>query len=149
MAAEGLSLSLVAWCLSALALGFGVYLGGRGLLDPHWAQKLVRLKPDDQGGGFAEFRAVYGGVFLGLHVVALVFVLSWVLGGEASVGATAIGATATIAASWLGAAFGRWLSMRRDSETRTAFNRLSIAIEIAMSVLVGAPWLLWLLGIGS
>src|SRR5262245_26866999 len=114
MIAEGLSVSLVAWCLSALALGFGAYLGARGLIDPAWAEKLVRLKPDAQGGGFAEFRAVYGGMFLGLHGLALMFVLSWIAGGETAVGTTAIGASAVISASWFGAAFGRLLSMLRD-----------------------------------
>jgi hypothetical protein len=134
----------LAWCLSALALAFGTYLGARALIDPHWAQKLVRLRPDEQGGGFAEFRAVYGGVFLGLHAVTLIFVLGWVLSGEIVVGTTAIGATAVVSASWFGAAFGRLLSMLRD-DTRTKFNRLSVAIEVAMFVFVGLPWLLWLL----
>lgn len=147
MIAEGLSLSLVAWCLSALALAFGAFLGARGLLDPHWAQKLVRLRPDAQGGGFAEFRAVYGGVFLGLHLVALVFVVSWIVIGKAGMGSIAIGATAVIAASWFGAAFGRLLSMLRDGGTQTKFNQLSAGIEIGMFVLVGAPWLLWLCGL--
>ncbi|MFT3727360.1 MAG: hypothetical protein QM759_06025 [Terricaulis sp.] len=147
MIAEGLSVSLVAWCLSALALGFGAYLGVRGLLDPHWAQKLVRLQPDAQGGGFAEFRAVYGGVFLGLHLVALLFVMSWIFIGKAGMGSTAIGATAVIAASWFGAAFGRVLSMLRDDGTRTQFNRFSVGIELVMFALIGAPWLLWFCGV--
>ena len=72
-------LTLVAWCLSALALAFGAYLGARGLFDPHWAQKLVRLKPDEQGGGFAEFRATYGGVFLGCCTRRrLFFTVEWI-----------------------------------------------------------------------
>jgi hypothetical protein len=79
MIAEGFSLALVAWCLSALALAFGALLGLRGLIDPRWAQKLVRLRPDEQGGGFAEFRATYGGVFLGLHAVALFFAVMWIV----------------------------------------------------------------------
>src|SRR5690242_20363139 len=58
---EGLSFALLAWSLNALALAFGAYLGLRGLFDPNWAAKLVRLKPDERGGGFAEFRATYGG----------------------------------------------------------------------------------------
>ena len=149
MLAEGLSLSLVAWCLSALALAFGAFLGARGLIDPHWAQKLVRLRPDAQGGGFAEFRAVYGGVFLGLHATALLFVLGWILIGTAGMGGAAIGATAVIAASWLGAALGRLVSMLRDSDTQTKFNQLSVGVEFAMAVLVGAPWLLWLFGLGA
>jgi hypothetical protein len=149
MLAEGLSLSLAAWCLSALALAFGAYLGARGLLDPQWAQKLVRLQPDAQGGGFAEFRAVYGGVFLGLHGLALCFVLAWIFVGQTTMGAVAIGATAVISASWFGAALGRLLSMLRDGGTQTKFNQLSVGVEIAMFALVGGPWLLWLLGLSG
>jgi hypothetical protein len=145
MIAEGLSLGLVAWCLSALALAFGVYLGARGLFDPHWAQKFVRLQPDAQGGGFAEFRATYGGVFLGSHLVALLLVLAWLLAGEAVVGTTAIGAIAVIAAAWGGAALGRALSMLRDAGTKTPFNRASPIVETVMALLIGAPWLVWLL----
>ena len=145
MIAEGLSVALVAWCLSALALAFGALLGLRGLIDPRWAQKLVRLQPDEQGGGFAEFRATYGGVFLGLHAVALLFTLKWIFNGEAILGTTATGATAVISAAWFGAAFGRLASMWRDG-SRTKFNELSTMIELAMGVAIGAPWIVWLLG---
>jgi len=149
MIAEGQSLALVAWCLSALALAFGAYLGARGLLDPHWAQKLVRLSPDEQGGGFAEFRAIYGGWFLGLHAVALIFVLEWMFRGEGVIGTTAIGATAAIAVAWGAAAAGRVISMLRDDGAQTRFNRLSAAVEVAMAALIGAPWLVWMLGVGA
>ena len=67
------ALMLIAWLLNALALGFGAALGLRALLDPKWAARFVRLKPDEQGGGEAEFRATYGGVFLFTHAVALFF----------------------------------------------------------------------------
>jgi hypothetical protein len=145
MIAEGLSLSLIAWMLNLLGLLFGAALGARGLMDPHWAQRLVRLKPDEQGGGFAEFRATYGGVFLGLHAVGFLLSLKWVTGGEAVLGTAAIGASAAIAAAWLGAAAGRALAMIRDGAA-TAFNRLSAAVELAMAAAVGAPWLVWLMG---
>jgi hypothetical protein len=88
-------------------------------------------------------------VFLGLHATALLFVLGWILVGKAGMGAAAIGATAVIAASWFGAAMGRLVSMLRDGDTQTKFNQLSVGIEIAMAVLVGAPWLLWLFGVGE
>ena len=98
---------IFAWGLSALALLFGAALGARALIDPHWAAKFVRLKPDEQGGGFAEFRATYGGVFLFLHLVALVFTVFYMLGGEYVIGVLATGATAVISAGWGGSAFGR------------------------------------------
>lgn len=136
---------LIAWWLSALALAFGAGLGGRGLLDPRWAARFVRLRADEQGGGFAEFRATYGGVFLGLHAAALALCLVWLSGGEAVIGAAATGAVAVIAAAWAGAAIGRALAIWRDGAA-TRFNYISIAVEIMMALLIGAPWLLWSVG---
>lgn len=145
MLAEGPTLPLFAWIVNLLGLLFGAALGLRGLFDPNWAQRLVRLKPDEQGGGFAEFRATYGGVFLGLHTVGFVLSLKWITGGEAVIGTAAIGASAAIAAAWLGAGFGRALSMLRDN-TATSFNRLSAFLEAALAIAIGAPWVLWLVG---
>jgi hypothetical protein len=145
MLAEGLTLSLFAWILNALGLLFGAALGARGLLDPKWAQHLVRLQPDEQGGGFAEFRATYGGVFLGMHAVALLLTLRWLLAGGGLVGVTAAGASAAVAAAWGGAAAGRLLSMLRD-KSRTRFNDLSVAIEIALAAAIAAPWFVWIAG---
>lgn len=134
------------WGLSALALAFGAALGARGLFDPNWAARLVRLREDEQGGGFAEFRATYGGVFLGLHAVGFVLVLKWIIDREPLVGAIASGACVAIAAGWAGAAFGRAISIWRDKGADTAFNRLSVGVEAATALCVGAPWAVWLLG---
>ncbi len=133
-----------AWGLSALALLFGAALGARALIDPHWAAKFVRLKADEQGGGFAEFRATYGGVFLGLHLVALLFTLIYLWGGEYVIGVCATGAGAAVSAGWAGAALGRVISMWRDGAD-TKFNRLNAGVEIAMAFAVGMPWLVWFL----
>ncbi|WP_395645577.1 hypothetical protein [Terricaulis sp.] len=135
---------LVAWWVNALALAFGVVLGVRALLDPRWAAKFVRLKADEQGGGFAEFRATYGGVFAGAHVAALALSLKYVTSGSPVIGVCATGAAAVLAAAWGGAAFGRALSYWRD-DTRTPFNRLSMGVEAAMALAIGVPWLLWAL----
>ncbi len=137
-------LLVAAWIVNALGLGFGAFLGLRGLLDPKWAQRLVRLMPDEQGGGFAEFRATYGGVFLGLHGLALVMTLLYSLGGEYVVGVAATGAAAVLSAGWAGAAFGRVLSMLLDSAD-TKFNRLSAGVEVALALAIAAPWIAWLL----
>jgi len=137
---------IIAWVLNALALAAGALLGARGFIDPKWAQKLVRLQPDQQGGGFAEFRATYGAMFAAMHVVALFFTLKWVMGGEYVLGVAAAGASAVIAAGWGGTAIGRAISMWRDG-ARTRFNELSTMIEAAMSLAIGGPWLLWLFGL--
>ena len=139
---------LFAWMLSALGLAFGAALGFRGLIDPHWAARLVRLREDEQGGGFAEFRATYGGVFFGLHAAALFFALKWMFGGEPVVGAVAAGAAAAVAAGWMGAAFGRAMSMWRDG-ARTRFNMMSVGLEAFVAIVIGGPWVLWSFGVAA
>ncbi|MGD9966517.1 MAG: hypothetical protein AB7T59_08360 [Hyphomonadaceae bacterium] len=135
---------IFAWLLSALALSFGAALGARALIDPHWAAKFVRLKEDEQGGGFAEFRATYGGVFLCLHLVGLIFIALYLLGGEYVIGVCATGAGAAAAAAWAGSALGRGISIWRD-QTDTRFNRLSAGVELAMAFAIAMPWLVWFL----
>lgn len=133
----------LAWWLAAAALAFGAVLGARALIDPKWAARFVRLAPDDQGGGFAEFRATYGGVLLGLHAVALLLVLRYLLSGEHVVGVAATGALAALAAGWGGAAFGRIIAIWRDGAD-TGFNRISAVVEAAIALAIAAPWMLWL-----
>lgn len=143
---EGLSIELVAWIVNALALAFGAGLGARGLIDPTWAAQLVRLQPDAQGGGFAEFRATFGGLFLGAHAAALFFTLRWIVEGHQLIGLFAAGAAAALAGAWGGAGAGRGLALARDRALATPFNRLSMTLEFVMAVLIAAPWLAWGLG---
>lgn len=133
---------LAAWIVNALALAAGALLGLRGLIDPGWAARLVRLKPVEQGGGYAEFRAMYGGGFLALHAVALALTLKYLSGGEAVIGVAATGAAAAVAACWAGACAGRLVAMLRD-KADTPFNRLSALVEAAAALAIGAPWALW------
>lgn len=130
------------WVLNALALAFGALLGARALLDPKWAARFVRLKADEQGGGFAEFRATYGGVFLGVHAIALIMTLMYLGAGEYVVGVAATGAAAALAAGWAGASGGRILSMLLDGAD-TKFNRLSAAVEAVLALAIAAPWIGW------
>jgi len=135
---------IFAWVLNALALGFGVALGVRALIDPRWAAKFVRLQDDEQGGGFAEFRATYGGQFAASHGVALLMTLGWLGQGEYIIGVAATGAAAVLAAAWGGSALGRTISIWRDG-TRTRFNTISIAVEAGLALCIAAPWLAWTL----
>lgn len=135
---------LFAWLLSMAALAFGAALGARALIDPHWAARFVRLKADDQGGGFAEFRATYGGVFLGIHAAAFLLALRYVMSGGALIGVLATGAVAVLCAAWAGAAFGRFIAILRDGAD-TRFNRMSIGAETATAIAIGMPWFVWLL----
>ncbi len=134
-----------AWALNVLALLAGAGLGVRALIDPNWAARFVRLKADEQGGGFAEFRATYGGVFAASHVMALVMTSAYLLRGEYVIGVAATGAAVALAAAWAGSCIGRLISMWRDG-TRTQFNLLSAGVEFALSLAIGMPWLVWTLG---
>jgi hypothetical protein len=130
-----------AWVLNVLALAFGVALGARGLLDPKWAAKLVRLR-EDAAGGVAEFRATYGGMFFGLHLIALALTLRYLLANAYVVGVAASGAAAVLSAGWAVTAFGRVIAMWRDG-ANTPFNRISVVVELAVAAALGAPWAVW------
>lgn len=131
----------IAWVLNVLALAFGVALGARGLVDPKWAARLVRLREDAEGG-IAEFRATYGGMFLGLHLIALVLTLRYLLANAYVVGVAASGAVAVLSAGWALTAFGRVIAMWRDG-ANTAFNRVSVLVELAVAAALAAPWAVW------
>jgi len=131
-----------AWIVNALALAFGAALGARAIVDPKWAARFVRLKADEQGGGFAEFRATYGGLFLAPHAAALVMTLMYLVGGEYVVGVAATGAAAVLGAAWAGASGGRVLAIIAD-RADTRFNRLSAGVEAALALAIAAPWLVW------
>ena len=135
---------IFAWVACALGLAFGAGLGARALFDPHWAQKLVRLKPDEQGGGFAEFRATYGGLIFFAHLLALGMTGFYLLGGEFVIGVAATGATAVLSAAWGGTALGRAIAIWRDGAD-TKFNRLSLGAEVIAAAAIGAPWITWVL----
>ena len=137
---------LIAWVFNTLALVFGVLLGARALFEPKWASRLVRLREDEQGGGFAEFRATYGGVFLGLHAVTLFMSLKYLMGGEFVLGVAAAGGCAALSAGWADAAFGRAIAIVRD-KADTQFNRFSVVFELVMAAALGGPWAVWALGL--
>lgn len=123
----------IAFLLSAGTLAFGAGLGLKGLLDPVWAGKLVRLQAENgQPEGFAEFRSTLGGMFLGLHAVALICVCIWK--GDAGLAACAI-----LSAGWLMTAAGRFVAYKKDAHCRHPHVRLSIGIEIVAGLLI-AVW---------
>jgi hypothetical protein len=121
-------------------------MGAYGLLNPRWAQGLVRLRDDpEKPGGFAEFRGTYGGLFLASHLVALVLMVAVAreiedLGGVPTLW-TALGAAACCGAMWIGTAIGRIASILRDA-TGTKYNQASVAFELALGLVVVAPWFL-------
>jgi hypothetical protein len=123
----------LALVISAIALAFGAGLGVKGLLDPRWAGKLVRLQPENgQAEGFAEFRSTLGGMFLGLHLVALLFLIFG--GREAGVAACVI-----LAAGWLFTAFGRVMALKMDAGCDHPHVKTSIVIEVVAGAWI-AVW---------
>lgn len=119
--------------ISAGTLAFGVGLGVKGMLDPTWAGQLVRLQPENgQPEGYAEFRATFGGMFLGLHLSALAFMVFW--NKEAGIAACSV-----LAAGWLFTALGRYLSYSMDSNTQHSHVVRSVAIEVIIGLAI-AVW---------
>jgi hypothetical protein len=116
--------------ISAAALAFGAGLGLKGLFDPAWAGKLVRLQAENgQPEGFAEFRSTLGGMFLGLHAVALAFLIF----GSDEVGVTAC---VILAAGWLFTAVGRFMAYKLDPDCQHRHVVTSIVIEVVAGLLI-------------
>jgi hypothetical protein len=126
-------MTTIGYALSVLTLLFGAGLGIKGWLDPQWGAALVRLQArPDQPEGIAEFRGTFGGMFAGLHLAALGFVL---LGSQAA----GLAACGILAAGWLGTAAARIHSFASDPAARHPFVKQSIIIEIV----VGSALLAW------
>jgi hypothetical protein len=119
----------------------GALLGLVALLWPGKAAAIVRLRPDPAApGGFAEFRASFGGLLLLAHLAVLLAIYMREQAGMGSV----MGASFAVGCGWLGAAIGRGLSMLADDaehRTRTGYNAFSTAFELALALALLAPWL--------
>jgi hypothetical protein len=123
----------IAFLISAITLAFGAGLGVKGLFDPAWAGKLVRLQAENgQPEGFAEFRSTLGGMFLGLHLAALVC-LGFIKGD------VGIAACVILATGWLFTAIGRFMAYQKDPDCRHQHVLTSIAIEVVAGLLI-AVW---------
>lgn len=133
---------LPAFLACAIGAGMGLY----AMIRPGWAAKLVRLRDrPDLPGGFAEFRATYGGLFFATHAVAAGLLAAALTGpGPAAQDVSglfypaAMGALTVCAAIWLGTAVGRTLSVLAD-KTGGGFNFASIGFETTLGVLLLTP----------
>lgn len=127
--------------VSGLAAVLGAALGLYSLINPAWGASVVRLRPmEDKPGGWAEFRATYGGGLLLLHGAVLLAVLMREQAGMASVVATGFAA----GAAWLGMGIGRAVSIVLDHArhgTRTGYNAFSVVFELVVGLALMAPWL--------
>ncbi|MET0182859.1 MAG: hypothetical protein ABW199_08245 [Caulobacterales bacterium] len=135
-----------AWIAAALALSVMGAIALRSLCDPKWGAKLVRLRDDpNHPGGFAEFRATFGGVFFASHAAAILLIVQYVRTERDQWGIYASGAVLVLGAAYAGAAFGRVLSMFFD-KTRTPSNISSTAFEAGAALMLWAPWIIGLFG---
>lgn len=130
----------VAHVLAALAAAIGALMGLMSLTVPRWGANLVRLAPHpDMEGGWAEFRASYGGALVLAHGAVL---LTLMMSGQAGAGAV-MGASFAVGLYWLGMAIGRAISMVFDADqnTRTRYNAAAIVFEAMMGLALCAPFL--------
>ncbi|MEZ5997905.1 MAG: hypothetical protein R3B98_04365 [Hyphomonas sp.] len=123
--------------ISSVALLFGAALGLGGMFVPTWAAGVVRLMEDSdplKPGGFSEFRATFGGLFLFSHTMALVIVLNM-----PPVFSTM--AVLPLAAGWIGAALGRGLSLvlDRNRNREPGLIPVWIAMEFIIGLAIAAP----------
>lgn len=127
--------------LAAVGLGLGLLYSLACLVSPAFASESVRLQPDpDRPGGYAEFRATFGGVFGGLHLFALIALYT----APAMAAAYAAG---VVACGWAGAMIGRLaaVSLDGDKVRNTQLNLKLALFEFVMALAIGAPLLqLWL-----
>ena len=136
-------MDLIAFLISAVTLLLGTALGFKGWFDPAWAAALVRLQPrPDQPEGIAEFRGTFGGMFAGLHLVALILLLI----GDSDTGAAVCW---VLAAGWWGTAAARAWSMAVDPPARHPFQRFSTGLEVVVGLLIAANPIAQLLGVGG
>lgn len=122
----------VAWSLSGITLALGTLLGLKGWLDPQWGARLVRLQPrDGQPEGVAEFRGTFGGMFAGLHLAALVLLVT---AGPA----VQDGVCWVLAAGWWGTALARAHATVADPPARHPYVRFSIGLELVVGLMCAA-----------
>lgn len=121
--------------IALVALGFGTALGLGALFLPEWASNFVRLKADpDRPGGYSEFRATYGGLFLFAHLTTFIIVLM-------PMPIFAVSAVLPLSAGWFGAAIGRLFSMVLD-RTKGGDARIVMiwmASEVVLGLAIAAP----------
>ena len=127
--------------LTGIAATIGALMGLAALIMPRWASNIVRLSASGtKPGGWAEFRALYGGGFLMAHGSVLLTIAMMAQAGRNSV----VAAGFAVGALWLGMAIGRTVSVLADHtahQTRTPLNLFSIPFEIVMGLALWAPWL--------
>ena len=92
--------------ISLITLLAGAVLGLSAMFSPAWASRIVRLVEDPdplRPGGYSEFRATYGGLFLFSHLMTAILVVN--LGNSDPEILTSL-VVLPLAAGWVGAGVG-------------------------------------------
>lgn len=118
--------------MTLAGLTFGAFAGFVALFRPAAIANMLRLQPvPDKPGGFAEFRATFGGVFFMIHMTAFVCVqhLPPLLGTFVVL---------PVAMGWFGAALARLVSMALDKPQNGdgGINRYWVMLEIFVGALI-------------
>lgn len=132
--------------ISLVTLLFGAVLGLSAMFSPTWASKIVRLVEDPdplRPGGYSEFRATYGGLFLFSHLMTAVLILNL---GSAEPDILTTLVVLPLAAGWIGAGIGRLMSLvfDRTKNREAGLIPVWIPMEIILGLAIAAPFLQFL-----
>lgn len=132
--------------ISLVTLLFGAVLGLSAMFSPAWASKIVRLVEDPdplRPGGYSEFRATYGGLFLFSHLITAVLILNL---GSAEPDILTTLVVLPLAAGWIGAGIGRLMSLvfDRTKNREAGLIPVWIPMEIILGLAIAAPFLQFL-----
>jgi len=132
--------------ISLVTLLFGAVLGLSAMFSPAWASKVVRLVEDPdplRPGGYSEFRATYGGLFLFSHLMTAVLILNL---GSAEPDILTTLVVLPLAAGWIGAGIGRLMSLvfDRTKNREAGLIPVWIPMEIILGLAIAAPFLQFL-----
>jgi len=121
--------------ISCMALAAGAAMGLGALISPRWASGVVRLVEDPdpaRPGGYSEFRATYGGLFLMTHLAALLIALKLPV-------VYAAFAALPLALGWIGAGLGRLVSLLADRDKNRAKGLIPvwIPLELILGLAIG------------
>tara|TARA_R110000787_G_scaffold93939_8_gene196383 strand:+ start:3891 stop:4310 length:420 start_codon:yes stop_codon:yes gene_type:complete len=127
--------------ISLVVLGAYAVLGAMGMLSPAWMARIVRLVEDpdpDKPGGFSEFRATFGGLFMFSHMMTAALLLTV---SQSEVNVLSVLVVLPLAAGWIGAAFGRTLSLLLDKQKNRSSGMIPVWIpmEFLSGLAIAAP----------
>lgn len=129
--------------ISLITLLIGAVLGLSAMFSPAWASRVVRLVEDPdplRPGGYSEFRATYGGLFLFSHLMTAILLVN--LGGSEPEILTSI-VVLPLAAGWIGAGVGRLMSriLDRIKNREPGMIPVWIVFEIIFGLAIAAPFI--------